>query len=122
MATVKFLSGDKDNIMPGIQNGTIKEGSILITEDTNEMAVVNESKDVNFIRSRTQQAYTLNGTSIGALSNGAVIPAGTSIDELLNMIVAQIKDIIKQADVSNDTECQLRMKHLISEIKNALKN
>ena len=89
MATVKFLSGDKDNIMPGIQNGTIKEGSILITEDTNEMAVVNESKNVNFIKSRTQQAYTLNGTSIGALSNGAVIPAGTSIDELLNMIVAK---------------------------------
>ena len=89
MATVKFLSGDKDNIIPGIQNGTIKEGSILITEDTNEMAVVNESKNVNFIKSRTQQAYTLNGTSIGALSNGAVIPAGTSIDELLNMIVAK---------------------------------
>lgn len=89
MATVKFLSGDKENIMPGIQSGAIKEGSILITEDTDEMAVVDANKEVNFIKSRTQQAYTLNGTSIGALANGATIPAGTSIDELLNMIVAK---------------------------------
>ena len=89
MATVKFLSGDKENIMPGIQSGAIKEGSILITEDTDEMAIVDANKEVNFIKSRTQQAYTLNGTSIGALANGATIPAGTSIDELLNMIVAK---------------------------------
>ena len=89
MATVKFLSGDKDNIMPGIQNGSITEGSILITEDTDEMAVVDKNKEVNFIKSRTQQSYTLNGTSIGALADGTTIPAGTSIDELLNMIVAK---------------------------------
>jgi hypothetical protein len=89
MATVKFLAGDKENIQSGLTNGTITEGSILITEDTDELAVVDANKDVNFIKSRTQQAYTLNGTSIGALSNGATIPAGTSIDELLNMIVAK---------------------------------
>ena len=89
MATVKFLAGDKENIQSGLTNGTITEGSILITEDTDELAVVDANKDVNFIKSRTQQAYTLNGTSIGALANGATIPAGTSIDELLNMIVAK---------------------------------
>lgn len=89
MATVKFLAGDKENIQSGLTNGTITEGSILITEDTDELAVVDANKDVNFIKSRTQQAYTLNGTSIGALAEGAVIPAGTSIDELLNMIVAK---------------------------------
>lgn len=89
MATVKFLAGDKENIQSGLTNGTITEGSILITEDTDELAIVDANKDVNFIKSRTQQAYTLNGTSIGALAEGAVIPAGTSIDELLNMIVAK---------------------------------
>lgn len=89
MATVKFLTGNKENIQSGLTDGTITEGSILITEDTDELAVVDTNKDVNFIKSRTQQAYTLNGTSIGALANGATIPAGTSIDELLNMIVAK---------------------------------
>ena len=89
MATVKFLSGEKANIESGIQKGVISEGSILITEDTNEIAVVDSNKDVNFIKSRTQQAYTLNGTDIGALSNGTTIPEGTSIDDLLNMIVAK---------------------------------
>lgn len=89
MATVKFLAGDKENIASGIQEGVITEGSILITEDTDEMAIVDANKDVNFIKSRTQQEYTLNGTSIGALADGATIPAGTSIDELLNMIVAK---------------------------------
>lgn len=89
MATVKFLAGDKENIASGITEGVITEGSILITEDTDEMAIVDANKDVNFIKSRTQQAYTLNGTSIGALADGTTIPAGTSIDELLNMIVAK---------------------------------
>ena len=89
MATVKFLAGDKENIASGIQSGVITEGSILITEDTDELAIVDSNKDVNYIKSRTQQEYTLNGTSIGALADGTTIPAGTSIDELLNMIVAK---------------------------------
>lgn len=89
MATVKFLAGEKANIASGLESEVITEGSILITEDTDEMAVVDAEKNVNFIKSRTQQAYTLNGTSIGALADGTTIPAGTSIDELLNMIVAK---------------------------------
>ena len=93
MATVKFLTGNKENISTGIENKTITDGSVLITENTDEIAVVRPNEEgqleANFIKSRTQQAYTLNGTSIGALASGSTIPAGTSIDELLNMIVAK---------------------------------
>lgn len=89
MATVKFLTGKKENIATGIEDGIITEGAILITDDTDEMAIVDADKQANFIKSRTQESHTLNGTSIGALADGTEIPAGTSIDELLKMIVAK---------------------------------
>lgn len=85
MATVKFLTGEKANITSGLENEIITEGSVLITEDTDELAVVDAEKNVNFIKSRTQQEHILIGTSIGAIAEGTALPIGMSFDEFLTM-------------------------------------
>ena len=78
--------GEKDNIATAISQQKIDSGDIIITSDTEEFAFVKPDGEVLYNKSRSSKEYTLNGTSLGALSNGAKIPAGTSIDDLLNLI------------------------------------
>ena len=86
MATVKFLTGSKAGIDTQMTDGLIEEGDIIITSDTDEIVFINPKSEKKVIKSKTQQAYTLNGTSLGALEDGSIIEEGTSIDELLAMI------------------------------------
>lgn len=82
----KIGYGEKDAISTAIENTTLDEGDIIITSDTEEMAFVKPDKNPMFIKSRSTKEYTLNGTDLGALQNGDSIPAGTSMDDLLNLI------------------------------------
>lgn len=86
MANVKFLTGAKSEIDNKISSGIIDGGDIILTSDTDEMVFINPKAEKKVIKSKTQKAYTLNGTTLGALEDGAVIEEGTSIDELLAMI------------------------------------
>ena len=82
----KIGYGNKADIDTAITSTTIDEGDIIITKDTEELAFIKPDKSVMYPKDRTSKAYTLNGTDLGALSNGSNIPEGTSIDDLLNMI------------------------------------
>ena len=82
----KIGYGNKADINTAITSTTIDEGDIIITKDTEELAFIKPDKSVMYPKDRTSKAYTLNGTDLGALSNGSNIPEGTSIDDLLNMI------------------------------------
>lgn len=86
MANVKFLTGAKSEIDNKISSGIIDGGDIILTSDTDEMVFINPKAEKKVIKSKTQKDYTLNGTTLGALEEGAVIKEGTSIDELLAMI------------------------------------
>jgi hypothetical protein len=86
MANVKFFTGEKQKISEAVEKGTIGSGGVIFTSDTDELILVNDSKEERIIKSKTQDDYTLVGTDIGALSEGATIPAGTSIDELLKLL------------------------------------
>lgn len=78
--------GQKANIPSAIETEKLNEMDIIVTSDTDEIAFVDPNKEVNFLKSRTSKAYTLNGTSLGSLVNGSTIPSGCSIDDLLNLI------------------------------------
>lgn len=85
----KFGYGAKNDVATAINDGKIDSGDVVITKDTDEMAFVVEeegSLTPKYIKSRSSKPYTLNGTSLGALANGATIPAGVSMDEFLAMI------------------------------------
>lgn len=82
----KIGYGQKADITSAIEAEKLNEMDIVVTSDTDEIAFIDPDKEVNFLKSRTTQAYTLNGTTLGSLANGATIPAGVSMDEFLNLI------------------------------------
>lgn len=82
----KIGYGQKANIASAIESEKLNEMDIVVTSDTDEIAFIDPSKEVNFLKSRTEKAYKLNGTALGSLANGSTIPAGISMDELLNLI------------------------------------
>ena len=86
MANIKFLTGSKEKIDAQMTIGAIDGGDVILTSDTDEIVFINPKNEKRIIKSKTQKDYVLNGTSLGALENGATISAGTSIDELLAMI------------------------------------
>ena len=78
--------GNTDDIQTAISEQKIDAGDIIITKDTEEGAFIKPDNSVLFLKSRSTKDYTLNGTDLGALQNGATIPEGSSIDDLLNLI------------------------------------
>lgn len=86
MANVKFLTGAKADIDGKLAVGAIDNGDIILTSDTDEIVFINPKTGKKAIKSRTQKDYTLKGTNLGGLEDGAVISEGTSIDELLELI------------------------------------
>ena len=82
----KLTYGNKEDIDSAISDATLDAGDLVITKDTDQLAFIKADNTKAFIKDRSSKDYTLNGTDLGALQNGATIPEGTSIDELLNMI------------------------------------
>lgn len=82
----KIGYGQKADITSAIESEKLNEMDIVITSDTDEIAFIDPSKEVNFLKSRTTQSYTLNGTTLGSLANGSTIPADIDMDGLLKII------------------------------------
>lgn len=86
MANVKFSTGPKSAIDEQIATGTIDNGDIVLTSDTDELIFVNTKSEKKVIKSKSQKDYVLNGTSLGDLKDGSVLKAGLSIDDLLEIL------------------------------------
>lgn len=86
MANVKFSTGPKSAIDEQIATGTIDNGDIVLTSDTDELVFINTKSEKKIIKSKSQNDYTLNGTSLGSFKDGSVIKAGLSIDDLLEIL------------------------------------
>lgn len=82
----KIGYGQKENIDSAITEQKIDSGDIVFTSDTDELAFITPENKAKFIKSRSSKEYTLNGTSLGALQNGDIIPIGIDMDGLLNLI------------------------------------
>lgn len=84
---VKFAHGKKANVGAALAAGKINEDDFIVFSDTDdELGFVNHDGDIKRIKARTNEDYTLNGTSIGALNDGETIPAGTSIDDFIKWL------------------------------------
>lgn len=86
MANVKFLTGSKADVDYQIATGKIDNGDVIFTSDTDELIFINPQTGKRIMKTKTQQDYTLQGVSLGALKDGDVIKEGTSIDDLLQLI------------------------------------
>ena len=78
--------GAKANLDGAIASGKLDSGDIIFTSDTHEAAFIDENNTPIFMKSKSTTAYTLNGTTLGALDNGKTIPAGIDMDGLLTLI------------------------------------
>lgn len=83
---LKVAYGNKDDIETAKSESKIDKGDFVVTKDTDELAFINKDNETKFLKSKSSKEYTLNGTDLGALSNGAKIPSGIDMDGLLNLI------------------------------------
>lgn len=82
----KHAFGSKENIETAKSAGTINECDVLFL-DNREIGWIAKDGSTVMSTSRTQEAITVNGVTGLGLANNATIPAGTSFDELVRMLV-----------------------------------
>ena len=84
--TSKHAFGSKENIDAAKAAGTIDANDILFLNNR-EIGWIAKDGSTIMSTSRTQEAITVNGVTGLGISNGASIPAGTSLDEFVKMVV-----------------------------------
>ena len=84
--TAKHAFGSKANIETAKQAGTINEHDLLLL-DNREIGWIDKQGNTVISTSRTQEDIKVNGPTVFGVANGATIPAGTSFDELVKMLV-----------------------------------
>lgn len=83
--TTKHAFGARENIETAKTQGKLDAYDMLHL-DNGEMGWLDKDGNVVIHADRSQQAHTLNGTTLGSLQNGDTIPAGVTLDELLVMM------------------------------------
>lgn len=82
----KHAFGSKENVDNAKSTGAINAHDILFL-DNREIGWVAKDGSTVMSTSRTQEAVTVNGVTGLGIANNATIPAGTSFDELVKMLV-----------------------------------
>lgn len=82
----KHAFGSKGNIETAKANGAINERDVLFL-DNREIGWIAKDGSTVISTSRTQEAITVNGVTGLGLANGATVPAGTSFDEFVKMVI-----------------------------------
>ena len=83
--TSKHAFGSKANIDAAKAAGTIDANDIMFL-DNREIGWIAEDGSTIISTSRTQEAITVNGVSGLGISNGASIPAGTSLESRMALL------------------------------------
>lgn len=82
----KHAFGSKDNIESAKSTGAINEHDILFLNNR-EIGWIAKDGTTVMSTSRTQEPISVNGVTGLGIANNATIPAGTSFDELVKMLV-----------------------------------
>lgn len=82
----KHAFGSKDNIETAKASGAINERDILFL-DNREVGWIDKDGNTVMSTSRTQEAITVNGVTGLGIANGATVPAGTSFDDFVKMVI-----------------------------------
>lgn len=87
MAELKSKSafGSKENLQSALDSGVIDEYDRAYLSN-GEIAWVDKDKNIVMNTPRTQESHTLNGVSIGALSDGDTLPSDITFDEFIKLI------------------------------------
>jgi len=84
--TTKHAFGSKANIETAKTSGAIDAFDVLHL-DNGEMAWIDKNGNTVMATSRTQEDVVVNGVTGLGIGNGETIPAGTSIEDIVKMLV-----------------------------------
>lgn len=82
----KHAFGSKTNIDTAKTEGTINAHDVLFL-DNREIGWIAKDGSTVISTSRTQEAVTVNGVTGLGIANGATVPAGTSFDDFVKMVI-----------------------------------
>lgn len=80
---VKFGFGAKANITQAVADGKLDEHDIVVATDTDELAYVNATGEVKFVKDRLDEDVQFKGTSIGNWADGQTASEGLTFTEWL---------------------------------------
>lgn len=88
MALENIGRGPKAQIATAVADGKIKAGDIVVTNDGNELVLIERDNSQVVVKSRTQNDIEVLGVNLSTeIANGKVIPAGTDIEDFIKKLV-----------------------------------
>ena len=88
MALENIGRGPKAQIATAIADGKIKAGDIVVTNDGEELVLIERDNSQVVVKSRTQNDIEVLGVNLSTeIANGKVIPAGTDIEAFIKKLV-----------------------------------
>lgn len=87
--TVSFFYGAKDGIQAKLDDGTITPSDFVVTKE-DELVFIDKAKAQHTLgSSKTKAPIKVTGTSLGGISDGSTIEAGTSLDDFLKKLLVK---------------------------------
>ena len=87
--TVSFFYGAKDGIQAKLDDGTITPSDFVVTKE-DELVFIDKAKTQHTLgSSKTKAPIKVTGTSLGGISDGSTIEAGTSLDDFLKKLLVK---------------------------------
>lgn len=86
---ISFFHGSEENIQTNIESGVIDANDIIISTEDNILYVDDDLTTHTLGSAKSKEEYVVNlgtGGTVGGLSTGDTIPAGTSLDDLIKKI------------------------------------
>lgn len=88
---VRVATGNKSKINEAVQQNKIMPGTIVITDDTNEIAFAGSDGNVDFLKDTLGESITVNGVSVGGITDGMTLdPEMTFLDFAKKMLLKAI--------------------------------
>lgn len=93
MSNIKFAHGTKANAEAAVADGRLDFDDLVIFSETNdEIGIVDHQNTLQRIKGRTNEDIVLTDKDIDLVPAGYTVPAGTSIDDLVNLFKTWLND------------------------------
>lgn len=80
--------GPKADIAQAITDGKIKAGDVIVTNDGNELVLIERDNSQVVVKARTQNPIEVMGVNLSdGVSNGKTLPAGLDLEEFIKTLV-----------------------------------
>lgn len=119
--TVSFFYGAKDGIQAQIDAGNITPADFVVTKEDDLVFIGKDKQQHELGSSKTKEAITANGTSLGGITDGMTLDAGTTLDDFIKkLLVKRIAPTYTKPTLSLSTSIPVNAQEVGSTIKPTL--